>query len=502
MALLNSLEVVKRGLFYNQKAMDITGNNIANANTAGYTRQRVVAGSEIPNYINKTLSVKNAVSSGLKVEEVQQIRDRFLDIRYRDEDSLMNEYESKMNFLSAIEDAINEPSDSGILNALSGFFTAIDEMSKSPESMEMRVLVRQEAIRLTETIKGTYTRLSQIQINMDEETGIIVKEINRIADNISNMNNLIQKLESSGYKALDLRDKRNLLVDELSEYIGIKTVEDSNGVLSIKVGDEYLINGADVNHLEVSLSKSNPISGESMLNEISWKDGDAEFKATGGRLKAVLDMRDGEGQNIHLGNDSKGIPWVINSLNNFTRGLAQSINNIHKEGFTIPNDSNSYISETGKDFFDDGSGVASQISAKNISLTVEIKTNSFNIASSDTSVSNITKGNGGNALKMAEVYLNDNIVISVGGSNKNIGSIGGYFRELITENALDVSYAKSIYENQLIVKDNIENLRQSVSGVSLDEELTNMLKYQHAYNAAAKMINAIDKAFEALLSIL
>lgn len=483
MATFYGLEVARRSLFTSQKGMDITGHNIANANTEGYTRQSVIFKSIKPaiSYGFTTHGSYMQTGGGADIQEIRQIRDSFLDLQYRNEYSMYQEWQAKSEVLSYIEDIFSEPSDTGLNASMADFFNAIQELTKSPESIEVRTLVAQSAVKLTETIRFKREQLSNLQYQQDMVLDIAVQEVNDLIVNISDLNKQIFRFEMDGSKANDLRDTRNHLLDRLSGLLDISYYENEKGYFRVDFNGYPLVSHDEANLIETVSTAPNPVDDKS-LNIIRWVDTKTELNITGGKIKGILDMRDG------ISPDNMGIPYFIRQLDDFAVSLANEFNEIHRQGYNIPGEGEA--SRNNINFF----SIDTKYGGKTISVDQEILDNVYNIAASSEPVDmdNIgSRGNNINILKLAGLQTRKDI--------PGVGNFEDFSKKVISGLAVEASHTYKMADNQSILVNSISNRRQSVSGVSVDEELTNMITYQHAYSAAGRMVTAIDELLEILI---
>lgn len=487
------LEISRKGLFISQKGLDVTGHNIANANTPGYTRQRLVTSSIEPAVSNGifTYTSKGQVGGGVEVQELSQIRDKFLDMQYRRENSKKGEWMAKTDALQYMEDVFREPSDAGLNAVLADFFSDIQEMAKNPESKEIRTLVRQDAIKLTETLHHYYDQLVQLQMEQDTAIDITVNEINDIIRNIRDLNEQIFKFEVGGETANDLRDQRNLLVDRLSELIKIDYYETPDKRFRIDINGMPLVDHTNYQTLETVKNVKNP-AGDDLpeLYSIKWSGTNMDVPIKGGKLKGYLDIRDGSTP------DRMGIPYFIDQLNDFARALVTEFNRIHTEGYTLPEGDNP--SRDGVEFFTHNKGTPVDldlVTAKNITLSQDILDSVYNIAASAQQVDKDDPNKPGDneiALRLAGLRNARDLPI--------VGGFEDFTKMLIADLAVEASHSVKMLEGQEILTDSLNINRLSVSGVSLDEEMTMVIQYMHAYAASARAISAMDEALEVLIN--
>lgn len=490
-------EIATRALTAAQKSIDVTGHNIANANTAGYTRQRLSTSALEPSagYSRFANSVKGNTGGGVEIKTVDQIRSPFLDRQYRNENSLHKEWSTRSENLSFIETMFDELDDSGLSKAFNEFSASIQEASKNPVNKENRTNMMQNALKLTETMNHYATQLFDKQAEMDQAVSVVAGQVNDITTNIADLNIQIQRYELAGQKANDLRDERNTLLDKLSEFVPIEAQENSAGQLTITMKGnpgQFLVKHDQITKLTVSKTVTNPMNGEAnALNGVTWEDG-TPAEITGGSLKAYLDLRDGNTS------DNMGIPYMSKQLDRLAAGIASSFNALHESGWTMMDPANSLGSQTGILFFTaasggSGTGGGGAITARNITVNPDIVENSYLIALSSAEItSDYNKTNNNNGLGMAKLF-----------SKADIPDIGGYesfFQSFIGEIAVETSHTDTRVSGQQSLVASIEEQRQSVSGVSLDEEMTNLMQYQHSYAAAARMITAIDQMLDVLIN--
>lgn len=487
------LEIARKGLFISQKGLDVTGHNIANVNTPGYTRQRMITSSIEPGATSNgifTYTSKGQVGGGVTIQELSQIRDKFIDMQYRRENTKLGEWTAKTDALKYIEDVFREPSDSGLNAVLANFFSDIQEMSKNPESKEIRTLVRQDAIKLTETLHHYYDQMIQLQNEQDTAIEISVNEINDIVKNIRDLNEQIFKFEIGGAKANDLRDRRNLLVDQLSSLIKIDYYETPEGKFRIDINGMSLVDHTKHQTLEAIKDVENPVGDDlNDLYSIKWAGTNINVAIDGGKLKGYIDIRDGNSP------DRMGIPYFIEQLNTFAEALVTEFNAIHKSGWTLPEDGNP--SRTDIDFFKavDLEGNPIKITAKNITLSQDILDSVYNIAASGKQIDeNDPDKPGDNEIALALAGLRNTKDL------EKVGNFEDFTKRLIADLSVESSHSQKMLEGQEMLTYSLDTSRLSISGVSLDEEMTMIIQYQHAYSAAARSITVMDEALDILIN--
>jgi flagellar hook-associated protein 1 FlgK len=503
MSSFTGLNIVIKGLYAQQRALDVTGHNIANVNTEGYSRQRAVMETARPMQV---LGGKGMLGSGVDVQKIEGIRNSFLDVKFWGENTVLGEWSSKSQLLGDIEMVFNEPSAAGLNTMIDRFFSALQDLSNGEKASDLTVreTVRQTAIAFTNSLNDMAARFEKIQTDANFAIETKVREINSYAQQISDLNRQIMKYELDGSNANDLRDRRNLLVDKLSGIVDVKTFEDSDGRFRLSIGGRLLVNHVSYNQLKlverdgVQAPKKNPDVDAEGLYEVMWDDGGG-FEPKGGELKGLLHVRDSDGSP----GTCKGVPFYMRQLNHFAAQFAKAINDIHTTAYGLKGD---YTQNGGEQvlFFThditldsytvDGSGVRTaitpSITAKNITISKEIfeDLNCIAVAASF----NTVPGDASKGLEMAGLR-HQNVFPAY-------GTPEDFTKSIIAALGVDRQEAIRMSDNQRILVNQTDTLRISTSGVSIDEEIANMVKFQHSYNAAARLITAMDEMIDTLVN--
>jgi len=489
-SLFYGLEIAKRSIYASQTAINVIGHNVANADTEGYTRQRVVTAAIDPGNLSSRLSrvLGSAVGGGVAIQSIDQIRDRFLDQEYRRENADLGKWKKLTEQMDYLESLLNETGDKGISGSLSNFFGSLSYLSEDPSSKELRTTVQQNAINLTYAFNQYYEQLVEMQKTQNDNIKVTVDEINDYLSNIAVYNKQIFAQELSGQKANDLRDKRNLLLDQLSELVNIEYSENTDGHLIVKVNNKELLNHTSVTQLEVQPDQTGVVSGETGFYSIYYEGTLDPFEFSSGKLMAYHQLRDGNAA------DSVGIPRLLDNLNTLARSLAEEFNAINASGHTMPYDSNP--SRTGVNFFDVPAGGYGFVTAGNFCLSADLLDSPWNIACSDQPV-DLSDPNSqtGNSVRILEM-----VALSTRSGLANVGSFEGFFKSAVVEIATQSAHCQIRHDGQLSVMTNLDTRRQSISGVNVDEEMVNMIKMQHAYAAASRVITAVDEALDVLIN--
>ena len=482
------MEIARRGLSVSQQGMTLTGNNISNASTKGYTRQRLVIESIYPDTKTR-FSGGVTVGGGAEVTNIEQIRSEYIDRQLRDQYAALGQWGTRSEELQFIESILNETSDSGTLSAaLSDYYESLSQLTKEADSVEIRTNVQQNAIKLCETLNYYYSQLVDLQNSYNDAMSVTVDDINGLLTSIGSYNEEIYAHELGGQNANELRDCRNSLLDELSQLVNISYSEDADGKLTVSVEGNVLVTHADVTLLTASADQTGAVSGEPGFYSIYYEGTTTDFDYSSGELQAYKDLRDNNTV------DNIGVPYLLSSLNTFAQSLAQEFNAVHETGYTIPYGAGT--SQTNIDFFDVPAGGYSAITAGNISLSDEVLDSVYNIAASsavvDLTAADTQEGNNEVALKLYELTTSTTL--------GTIGNFEDYLESFVVQVGISSAGAKETAGSQTTIVGNLETRKESVSGVSLDEEIINLLSYQHAYSAASRVLTAVDEALDILIN--
>jgi len=477
------LDIARKALAVSQKALDVTGHNISNANTPGYTRQRLIVASVEPTGGSSRFAVseRGATGQGVVPVTVDQIRSPFLDRQFYRENSRVGDLATRAEHLTYVERLFDELSDTGLSQSFDQFSASLQEASKNPVNKEFRTNLLQNALKLTETFHHYTAQLRDKTADLDHSLRIQAGQVNDLAQGIADCNSQIARYELSGQKANDLRDKRNALIDQLSGLIDITTRENESGVLQIHTGDRLLVDHAQANRLAAIPDLTDPVTGTAnALHRLAWASDNSSLQPAGGSLKALIDLRDGDTT------EQLGIPAIHHQLDRLAGALATTFNQVHQAGWGLPDQENGLMSETGVPFFA-GSTAAS------LSIHPLVLDNLNRIALSSEPVTGAPQaGNNRNALVLTALFSDRQI--------PDIGSYAGYLGSFVSGLAVECAHVEKRLEGQKLLIDSIDQQRQSVSSVSMDEEMTRMIRFEKSYAAAARMITTIDEMLDVLIN--
>ncbi|MCL6471343.1 MAG: flagellar hook-associated protein FlgK [Firmicutes bacterium] len=465
---LFGIEIARKALSAAQYGMDVTSHNIANANTPGYTRQRALLGTTTPfpaPYWNRPL-IQGQLGTGVEVKTIERMRDGYFDSQMRLEGQSLGSWQIKDNAMKQIETIFNEPSEAGLLNIMGEFWNAWQQLSKNPESLSIRANVVEMGRTLATSFNQLDDKLSRLQDNLNEQIKTKVDDINNIAQRIMALNQDILRVKAYGNQPNDLLDQRDNLIDELSRLADVQIVGMDNGAIQIFLDGRLLVGEHEVDLLQVTSNPSN-----NGYYDVVWAVDGAQVGLNGGEVKSLLDTRD-----ITV-NKYKG------KLDTLASNLATEVNALHNAGFGLDG-------TTGWNFFDTTN---LPITAKNITISTDVTDLNHIAAASAWPLPNGAPGDNSNALAIGQ--LKDKLIGALGSI-----TLDDYYRSIVTDYGIESQEAGRMVTNGKLYFELIETHRQSVSGVSLDEEASNMIKFQRAYQAAAKVVVAFDEMLDVLIN--
>jgi flagellar hook-associated protein 1 FlgK len=425
---LQGLQTALSGLMANQEAIDTTGHNITNADTPGYSRQTAVMQTNIPLPIDAMSQLTGAggqMGTGVTVTTFERIRNTYLDAQYRTQSATLGAASSEANELQQAQSAFDEPSSSGISSQLSAFWSAWGSLANAPASEAAREGVVSTGTQLATTLNQLTGQIATIGTQATQQYAAIAGptgEVQDDANQIAQLNHQIQLSEEAGQSPNDLLDRRDLLLDKLSELANVNVTKAANGTDTVTFGDaaKPLVEGTTVNWPQ----------------ELT--------QAAGGQLGALLKISGPTG----------ALASYQTALNEVADDLTTTVNALH----------------TNTPFF-----------TGNTAATIKVAVTPAQVQTSSTATA------GGNDVAQAIAALRG-------------GAADKRYAGLIAQVGSDVQSAEDEQTTSQAVVSAIGNQRESVSGVSLDEEMTNLISFQRGYEASARTMNAMDEMLDTLIN--
>jgi len=532
MEALRSLEIGIRAVRTQRQALHVIGHNIANVNTPGFSRQRAILATTLP---------QGSMGTGVKVERVERLRDEVIDFYIREENPTLARWKAKLEILEGLEILFNEPSDNSIGKILNDFWDSWADLANNPESGAARANVKEQGEALCEAFRSLYQNLKNLQVKIDEEIKTEVDQVNSIINQIAHLNEEIEKIELGGRaQANDLRDKRDLLLDELSQLINFKYQEMEDNTLRISVYGQLLVSKTTVSPFLAE-------AGENGFLEVKWKDSGEKVVITNGKLKGLLEARD------------EVIPAFLEQLDTLASTLIEQVNSLHRQGMglngteevvgwkdftgTLASDGSFEINGVVINVAagDDLDAVIAKINAQAPATGVEAKREGDRLVLMPYSLNpqpvkitgdpdgimleefgilaNFFKGKGAEDIDIDDAIKEDLSKIAASssgapGDNNNAllilalkdallfeggtSTFSDYYGKMIANLGVQTKQTSGLKENQEVLLTQLENRRQSICGVSLDEEATNMILFQQAYRAAVYFLQVVDELLDVL----
>lgn len=485
MAIIDILEIGRQGLNANRKALQTTSNNIANANTPGYTR-------EVPKLVSShTDSDKIADIPGVEVAKVYRVHDDFLQNQIMEENKSLGNYKARSEAIKRVENAVyNESFKIGDL--VNKFFNDLKELSTNPETFTLRTQVIASAKNSIEGFKLMNSSMKRLQSELDERIKDNIRQVNMMGQEIADLNGSILEIRASGREPLELLDKRDELLRELSQKIGGQfTFDEKNNANFVAGGVGVLVNGTNFNSLEAIRSPERANKSEGSL--------DIYLNEHGTTRPLTNVIKDGElGGMIHVRDDI--LTPSLHHLDVIAFSMAHSINDIHREG----------VGSDGKgqrNFFNNLDEVTR--ASEKINLDPEILKSAENLA---VGLEN-APGDNRIALKMSQLetvkvlpdaiesFVVNNDTAEENKEHPKTHTITDSINNLIGKIGIESQNETGLYEHEKSIVDQLENYRESISGVNLEEEAVNMLKYQTVFHASAKAMKVGDELFQTILTL-
>lgn len=447
------LDVARRALSAQRAGIDVTSHNVANASTPGYTRQRLNLQATSP-----TKETFGYLGSGVAASGVQRIRQAFIDQQIRNTNHYLSKSAEQESVLSQIEAAFNEPSDAGLGSMINGFFNSFQDLSLHPEDSSFRNSLVQRATAMNDGFHRITASFDQLKSDLILDAQSKVDQVNTLVREIYETGQRITSLEAGGLDANDIRDIQDLKIDELSKLANIKVSDDGQGGTLITLGNVFMESRAGFSTLQVGVVGTQlqiTVAGSSTVADIA-----------GGELGGILETR-----NVL-------IPGYQAKLDSLVSSIITRTNAVHSAGYGIGTPP-----PTGNNFF-------VGIDGRSINVNPAIVSNLNLIAASGDGA----PGNNTVALSLAGV--SDEKLLN-GGSE----TIPQNYSSLVSDIGATIQSVSNASKSQDLVLKQLENQRSAISGVSIDEEMVALIKFQNGFDAAAKVITTVNQMYQSLLNM-
>jgi len=468
MASLDSLFSVGRSaILAQQAAVQVAGHNIANAETPGYTKEVVDLSASVPER-----TAQGTFGTGVSIVNVTSARDVLLSQDVRTQNAPAANYKTRADLLGRVESVLGDPSNNTLSTAISNFFNSWSDLSSNPATSSSKTVVQQRAVTLISAFNNYAGQLSAVGTSTRNALSQTVTTINSLAQKIADINKLIVPAESGGQTANDLRDQRDQLLDQLSSQVPITVLDRKDGSNQVLVGGLSIVDGSDAKSLTL---------GGAALTTVAITGSSDVMRNVGGTLGAQLDF---------LNTD---LPAAKAGLDTLAASIVTDVNAIHETGWSptagAAGNWNPASGPTGSgvDFFDP---LPANATAQNIRLSGTVAADANAIASG-----NVQNGPGDNSVALSVAALRDFSPSAPG------NSISAAFQTLVSNVAVEKNTADQSATVYQTLADQSSQRRQSATGVSTDEELIKVIRFQQAYIAAGKFLKTVDDMSQSLLQI-
>lgn len=501
-------ETQKRTLQVAQKSLDITGNNVSNINTPGYTRQRVdlhamyISGNQSLRWCSKTNNL-SLQGQGVNSNGVSQIRDRFIDKRYRENVATEGETETTVNVLSDIEDVLDDFESDGLQYYTQQFFNALQDYSvQEPDSPEVATIARNAATNLCRLLNDYSNKLGEVESTYVGELQDTITYVNELTDRINKLNDRIAREllnYNDGYGPNELYDQLNLYIDELATYGDIDVTQNSNGTFSITMGGVNIVDGEKFRTNRLFM-KDYETYGQAI---VTFESGD-DLNLTSGILRSYHNMINGNGVYAtgHQ-NSSYGIAYFKSAVDEFARTLANTFNSANgadetpsRAMFAARNDGALITAGNIRvaDSWIEDPTMIGQVRKLN-EQTGMYEYGFDQIKNETTGELNLQNTN---VLYLIKQFGNSEI--KFGNAHDFQGSFYEYISFVSNRLGQTIQYESSRHDSAVTTVDTLLDARDDVSGVQLDEEGINMLNYQKWYSASSRIVTTLDDILDKLIN--
>jgi flagellar hook-associated protein 1 FlgK len=450
-SLFGTMSVALQSLLAQQNALGVVANNIANVNTPGYSREVPVLEENPPTLTGNTL-----VGTGVTMSSVESVRDNILNLRIQQETAQQSGLNSYLDAMNQVQTLFNETQNTGLESYLSNFFNSFQSLATDPTSSSLR----QAAITAGQDLAGAFSQTSQnlasIQQGLDQSVVQTVQQVNQLTAQVANLNQQIQTVSNANQNPGSLEDQRDEVLQNLSTLIDTAVVYANDGTATVTTTHgTLLVSGNQSNALTTQV---NDATG---MHDVYAQGTDVTSTIAGGRLQGLINARD------------NSIPSTQSSLDNLAAGLISAVNQQQTAGYDLKG-------AQGEDFFTPFTPSPSGSNAGAAATMTVAITDPSQIAASSSGDS----GDNGNATALANLQNDANV------SGQTPGS---YYSNLVDQVGNTVSNATAEQEAVGLVLQQLTNQQSATSGVSLDEEAANLVLYQRAYEAAARVISVVDE---------
>ncbi|MCB2411962.1 flagellar hook-associated protein FlgK [Demequina sp. TTPB684] len=472
MSSFSGLSTALSSLIAQRQALNVSGQNIANANTVGYTRQRADLQSVSTAAVRSMFSTPLGAGTGVNTVGIARLGDEFLDARLRTQTSQSAHYASTATALQRVESVVTEPGDTGLASGMQQFWTAWEDVANAPDSGATRTALLGKATTLTHQIADTYRAFETQWQQARVEAGATVAQVNTAAQGIAELNNEIRGVLVSGGSANELIDHRSELITQLSSLVGATSRLKEDGTMDVMIAGNQLVTGdrAQTLQLEGSYVMNAAIAEPPVATDVvrlSWANTGTSLVLDGGSLAGTI-------TSLSPASFGGPIATAVSTVNKVATDVAAAVNAVHSSAQTLaapPND-------TGVDFFSLTAGTPAALGLK-VAITDPQQIAAANAANGP---------------------LDGSVADQISQLRDAAGGPDQTWRNFVVD--LGVTTQATIRRADVSETSRAvaENIQRSNASVDIDEEMTNMLAYQRAYEGAARVLTAVDEMLDTLIN--
>lgn len=454
----SGLSTALSALYAQRRGLDVTGQNIANANTEGYSRQRVDMRAVGAQQVPAIYSVWSGAGAGVDVSSVSRIRDAFLEARGRTEHAQSSYLNAQRQVYGSLESIFTEPSDTALQSQFDDYWAAWHDVANNPGTLAARNQLIQRGAVVADGMRIAYEQLGAEWTINRAQVDAYATDVNTAAKSVAELNQSIQRATAAGLPVNELTDERDLQLMHLAEVAGATAIARPDGTVDVLLGGSTLVSGSTTRALTVTGgTRLEDVVADPAGQRVSlqWADNNRPVTVTDGQLASNL-------QTLNT-----ILPDYANQLDAIAAQLASSVNAVHAGGYDL----------------DGNTGIAFFTGTTASTITVAI-TDPRQVAASSQPGGNLDAGNAD--------------ALAVLGQSRT-GADASY-RQLVAALGVQSQSAARRADIQTAVAGDVDESRASVAGVNLDEEMTNLLAFQRAYEAASRVFNTIDETLDVLIN--
>lgn len=500
---LSALRVAYNGLMAAQVGMDVVNHNISNANTEGYSRQRVTFTANTP-YTNPNTQQTLAggqIGQGVQLQGITRIHNTFFDTQIQNQTNIYHYHDEMSDAMTQLEDILGAATGESINDQVQMFFDSLQELSINPESIVARNAVLQQADQMITQFQSKGRLIADLQASLvgdpavsgseqNSKLATMVAEVNSILAEVASLNGEIITVTSSEGVPNDLYDRRDLLLEKLAEFTDINTTFNDNGVVDIKIAGQTMVRGRQLSDtLEVVANAGPSPDPDFEPALVRTKNGTFDIlnnaspnTLTAGRIKAVVDVSGGSTTEVTL-------QGALQNLDTMLRTIATEVNALQTTG----RDLNGNVPTA--NIFLPQPPAAGTLELFNYRVNSVVQADPKLIAAAAGPPSAyLGAGDGSNALKMAQ--LNVGTPAALGGT-----TYIGYFNKMSSQLGVNNNAHKSRVENSQSILNNLDQNRQRISGVNMEEEMVNLIQFQRTFEASSRVIQTVNQVLQTIINM-